>query len=287
MLLVATLCALGAMTVFGIAAVLQALATARTGDVGVLDPRLALRLLRQPLFLAALTLNLVGFGLHVAALQALPLFLVQAVIAGAVAVTALLSVRVFGRRLTGQEWAAVGLIVVALALLASSATDEHAAVSSDLAVALLAAGVLLIALLAAVARRVPGSAGAVLLGLLAGSGFGVVAICARLLPELGPELLTAPVAYVLVLAGTVAFVVYSGAMQRGSATTATAAMVVTQTVVPAVAGLLLGDRVRPGSAPFAAAGFVLALLGAVGLGRYEGAMLDSGEITERAREGAA
>jgi len=58
-------------------------------------------------------------------------------------------------------------------------------------------------------------------------------------------------------------------------------------VVPAVAGLLLGDRVRPGSAPFAAAGFVLALLGAVGLGRYEGAMLETAEITERATEGAA
>jgi hypothetical protein len=115
----------------------------------------------------------------------------------------------------------------------------------------------------------------------------VVAICARLLPELGPAVLTAPVSYVLAVAGTVAFLVYSGAMQRGSATTATAAMVVTQTVVPAVAGLLLGDRIRPGSGPLATAGFVLALVGAVGLGRYEGAMLESGKIAETATEGAA
>ena len=287
MLLVSALCALGAMTVFGVAAVLQAVATARADDVGVLDPRLLLRLVRQPLFLLALSLNLFGFGLHVAALQALPLFLVQAVIAGSVAVTALLSVRVFGRRLARQEWGAVALIVVALALLASSATDEHAAVTSDLAVLLLAGGVVASAAAAAVARRVPGPTGAVLLGLLAGCGFGVVAICARLLPDLGPAVLTAPVAYVLAAAGTVAFVVYSGAMQRGSATTATAAMVVTQTVVPAVAGLLLGDRVRPGSAPFAVAGFVLALVGAVGLGRFEGAMLDPAEIAEPATEGAA
>ena len=287
MLLVAALCALGATVAFGIAAVLQAVATARAADVGVLDPRLLLRLLRSPLFVAALGLNLAGFGLHVAALQSLPLFLVQAVIAGSVAVTAVLSVRVFGRRLSRPEWGAVALIVVALALLASSADDEHAAVSSDGAVLLLGAAVVLIALLAAAVRRVPGPTGAVLLGLLAGSGFGVVAICARLLPDLGPDLLAAPVAYVLVAAGTVAFLVYSGAMQRGSATTATAAMVVTQTVVPAVAGLLLGDRVRPGSGPFAAAGFVLALLGAVGLGRYEGAMLERGKIEERATEGAA
>jgi hypothetical protein len=67
--LVGALCALGAMTVFGIAAVLQAVATARADDVGVLDPRLLLRLARQPLFLLALVLNLTGFFLHVAALQ--------------------------------------------------------------------------------------------------------------------------------------------------------------------------------------------------------------------------
>ena len=286
-MLLAALCALGAMTAFGIAAVLQAVATARADDVGVLDPRLLLRLAREPLFVVALGLNLLGFGLHVAALQELPLFLVQAVIAGSVAVTALLSIRVFGRRLTRGEWGGVALVVVALALLASSATDEHSAAGSRRAVLLLGLAVVLIAGLAAAVRRVTGPTGAVLLGLLAGCGFGVVAICARLLPDLGPQLLTAPVAYVLVLAGTVAFLVYSGAMQRGSATTATAAMVVTQTVVPAVAGLLLGDRVRPGSAPFAVAGFVLALLGAVGLGRYEGAMLDAGEIAERATEGAA
>ena len=286
-MLLAALCALGAMTAFGIAAVLQAVATARADDVGVLDPRLLLRLAREPLFVVALGLNLLGFGLHVAALQELPLFLVQAVIAGSVAVTALLSIRVFGRRLTRGEWGGVALVVVALALLASSATDEHSAAGSRRAVLLLGLAVVLIAGLAAAVRRVTGPTGAVLLGLLAGCGFGVVAICARLLPDLGPQLLTAPVAYVLVLAGTVAFLVYSGAMQRGSATTATAAMVVTQTVVPAVAGLLLGDRVRPGSAPFAVAGFVLALLGAVGLGRYEGAMLEAGEITERAKEGAS
>jgi len=286
-LLLAALCALAAMVAFGVAAVLQAVATARADDVTVLDPRLVLRLLREPLFVAALALNLLGFGLHIAALQELPLFLVQAVIAGSVAVTAVLSVRVFGRRLSRPEWGAVALIVVALALLASSAADDHEVVSSGRVVALLAAAVLLIAALAAVARRVAGPPGAVLLGLLAGCGFGVVAICARLLPELGAAVLTAPVAYVLAGAATVAFVVYSGAMQRGSATTANAAMVVTQTVVPAVAGLLLGDRVRPGSAPFAAAGFVLALLGVVGLGRYEGALLDSGKIAEQAREGAA
>ena len=267
MTLLAALCALGAMTVFGIAAVLQGIATARAQDVAVLDPRLLLHLARQPVFLLALVLNGVGFLLHVSALQTLPLFLVQAVIAGSVAVTAVLSVRVLGTRLASGEWAAVGLVVLGLVLLGVSAQSGAAERGPAGLPLVLLGAVAVIAALAAAVRRLP--YGAVLLGLLAGAGFGVVAVAARLLPDLGPDLLTSPTSGVLVVAGAVAFLVYSAAMQRGSVTTATAAMVVTQTVVPAAAGLLLGDRVRPGSLPVALLGFALALAGALRLGRWD------------------
>ena len=265
------LAALGAMTVFGVAAVLQGLATARADDVAVLDPRLLLRLARQPIFLLSLTLNLLGFLLHVRALQDLPLFLVQAIIAGSVAVTAVLSVRVFGLRLGRAQWTAVGLVVLGLALLGPTAAPHGSPQAPDGTPLLLLGAVVLVGAAAAGVRRTPGAAGTVLLGLLAGTGFGVVAVCARLLPDLGLDLLTAPTSWVLVLAGATAYLVYSAAMQRGSVTTATAALVVTQTVVPAVVGLLLGDRIRPGLVPLAVVGFVLALAGALSLGRYEGA----------------
>ena len=59
-------------------------------------------------------------------------------------------------------------------------------------------------------------------------------------------------------------------MQHGSVTLATATLVVTQTTVPAVLGLLLlGDGVRPGTAPLAVVGFLLAIGGAVALARFE------------------
>ena len=268
-MILAVLCAVGAMVLFGIAAVLQALATSRAADVEVLDPRLLLRLAHQPAFLAALALNLLGFVLHVTALQSLPLFLVQAVIAGAVAVTAVLSVRVFGVRLGRGQWVAVALVVLGLVLLAPTATEGAAITPGVREPLLLLAAVVAVCVAAVAVRRVPGPTGTVLLGLLAGTGFGVVAVCARLLPSYGPELLTAPIAYVLVLAGGTAYLVYSAAMQRGSVTTATAAMVTTQTVVPALAGLFLGDSVRPGLVPVAVVGFALALAGALGLGRFE------------------
>lgn len=268
-MILALLCAVGAMGVFGVAAVLQALATSRAVDVEVLDPRLLLRLARQPVFLAALALNGLGFLLHVTALQRLPLFLVQAVIAGSVAVTAVLSTRVFGVRLRRRQWLAVALVVAGLVLLAPTASEGAATPAGLREPSVLGAGVLAVCGAAVAVRRVPGATGTVLLGLLAGVGFGVVAVCARLLPPYGVALLTAPVAYVLVLAGGTAYLVYSAAMQRGSVTTATAAMVVTQTVVPAAAGLVLGDSVRPGLVPVAALGFALALAGALGLGRFE------------------
>jgi drug/metabolite transporter (DMT)-like permease len=265
----AVLSALGAMTLFGVAAVLQGLATSRADDVAVLDPRLLVRLARQPVFLAALALNGLGFVLHIAALQTLPLFLVQAVIAGSVAVTAVLSVRVFGVALRREQWMSVGLVVLGLVLLGPTATEGETLDAGDQAPALLLGAVVLVVAAAAAVRRVPGATGTVLLGLLAGAGFGIVAVCARLLPDLGPALVTAPTAYVLVLAGSTAYLVYSAAMQRGSVTTATAGMVITQTVVPALAGLALGDAARAGLVPVAALGFLLALGGALGLGRYE------------------
>lgn len=266
----AILLALGAMTCFGLAAVLQAVATGRTERRPGLDPRLLLQLARQPVFLASLALNGLGFALHITALQSLPLFLVQAIIAGSVAVTAVLSVRVTGASLARAQWFAVALVVLGLAMLGPSATTGQADPGGPRAALLLLAAIGLVVLAAWFAARVRGAAGAVLLGLLAGTGFGVVAVSARLLPPYGAALLGSPLAYVLPLAGATAFLLYSAAMQRGSVTTTTAALVITQTGVPALVGvLLLGDRVREGFLTLAVAGFVLALGGAVGLGRYE------------------
>ncbi|CAA9253877.1 MAG: hypothetical protein AVDCRST_MAG41-2084 [uncultured Corynebacteriales bacterium] len=271
MTLLALVAALSAALAFGVAAVLQGIATARTPDTGGVDPGLLLRLARQPLFLAALVLNLAGFGLHVAALQSLPLFLVQAVIAASVAVTAVLSVRVFRTPLTGRQWAAVTVACVGLALLTPSAESGEAVEATGTERVTLFAVVLGTAALGTLAGRLTGAVGAAALGLCGGVGFGVVALAGRLLPSLAPvDLLTEPLAYVLVLAGAVAFLLYSTAMQRGSVTTATAANVVTQTAVPAIVGvLLLGDRIRDGWVPVAVLGFVLALGGALGLARFE------------------
>jgi hypothetical protein len=91
-------------------------------------------------------------------------------------------------------------------------------------------------------------------------------------PELTVEsVLTSPVAYALPLSGALAFMLYSLALQRSSVTVATAPMIVLQTALPALIGvLLLGDAVRSGWAIGAIGGFVLTAIGATLLVRFEG-----------------
>jgi hypothetical protein len=108
------------------------------------------------------------------------------------------------------------------------------------------------------------------LGLCAGLSFGVVALSARTLTRLEPvRLVREPSVYLLIVSGVLGFLLYTTALQRGSVTTATAAMVVGETTAPAVVGLLvLRDNARPGWAPVAVFGFVLAVAGALSLARF-------------------
>jgi drug/metabolite transporter (DMT)-like permease len=266
--------ALAACVAYGVASVLQGVAVARVGETGGgVDPRLLVRLAQETPFVVSVVLNLSGFVMHVVALQSLPLFLVQVALAGSVAVTAVISVLVLHQHLQGRQWLSVGAVCAGLALLATSARPGEATDDTGLALRLaLLAVVVVVAVLGWFVGKLTGALGAGLLGLVAGTGFGVLAVAARLLPAgLAPgEVLRDPALLVLVAAGLTAYLLYATAMQHGSVTLTTATLVVTQTGVPAALGvLLLGDGVRAGTAPLAVVGFLLALGGVLGLGLTE------------------
>lgn len=270
-MLLSLLAAFAAAACFGVAAVLQGVGTTRTSSSHGLDPGLLLRLLRQPVFLVSLVLNLLGFVLHVVALESLPLFLAQAIIASSVAVTAVLATRVFHVRLSGQQWAAVGTVCVGLAALAGTAEAGTRVTAGDAVRPGIGVILLVVAVLGSVAARQYGPLSAELLGLLGGVAYGMVAVAARVLGETAwPDVPSDSATYLLLLSGALAYLLYTTAMQHGSVTTTTAALVVTQTAVPSLVGVvLLGDSVRAGLAPLAVLGFLLALGGAVALGRFE------------------
>lgn len=265
------LCALLSAVAYGVASVMQAVAAKAAPDKGGagVDPRLLLRVLKQWKFVAGLVLDGLGFVAQIAALHVLPLFLVQATQAASLAVTAV-AVRVFGVRLGAREWTAVGVVVAGLALLGSSAESEGSSeVSLGFRLALAGAAVVL-----GIAGLLVGRAGDRIrtagLGLVAGLCFGLVAVAGRVIPSLAPlDLLRDPALYVVAVAGALAMLFFATALQRGGVTTATAMMVLGETVMPSLIGvLLLGDRTRPGFAVVALIGFVLAVAAALALARF-------------------
>ncbi|HTZ29485.1 MAG TPA: hypothetical protein VMC83_36135, partial [Streptosporangiaceae bacterium] len=108
------------------------------------------------------------------------------------------------------------------------------------------------------------------LGAIAGLGYAVLAVAARILPGFSPgQLVRSPATYTLAAAGIVSFLMYASALEGGSVTVATAAVVLAETVPPAIVGVVfLGDTTRRGLADLAVAGFALAVVGAVALARF-------------------
>lgn len=257
--------------VFGAAAICQARAARSVPFTVATDPRLLVGLLRRPIFWVAIVLNLLGFVLHVVALRLLPLFVAQAGISASLAVTAVLAVRLLGDRLAPLERLAVAGVCAGLALLSMAAGEAGDSVADDGLTVVLLGAVVAVAVVGAWASRYTGRVAITVLGCVAGSGFAAVSVATRLVPDLAPAvLLTDPAAYALVLAGLVAFLFYSLALQRGTVTAVTAPLVVVQTALPAAAGIgLLGDAVRDGWWPLALAGLALTGGCAVLLGRFE------------------
>jgi hypothetical protein len=108
------------------------------------------------------------------------------------------------------------------------------------------------------------------LGMTAGFGYGVLSIAARVLNGFSPaELIRDPAAYAVAAAGIISFMFYATALESGSVTVATAAVVLSETIPPAVIGVVfLGDQTRPGLGAVAWGGFFVAVASAVMLARF-------------------
>ncbi|MER5751691.1 DMT family transporter [Streptomyces sp. NPDC002088] len=263
-------CALGAAVCFGTATVLQAMAARTAAASGGGEAALLLRALRQWRYLAGLALDGLGFLLQIAALRSIPIYAVGAALASSLAVTAVVAARLLRVRLSRIEWGAVGVVCAGLAMLGlASGPEGDRAGSTALKYAMLAAAGAVL-LLGLVAGRLPERGRALLLGLGAGFGFGVVEVAVRLIDDLSPgALLANPAAYALLLGGGAAFLLLTSALQRGSVTTATAGMVIGETIGPAAVGVVwLGDRTREGLAWLAVLGFAVAVAGALALARF-------------------
>jgi drug/metabolite transporter (DMT)-like permease len=273
--LIGLLLALGCSVCYGTATVLQAVATrsvdAGSGESGV-DAALLLRALRQWRYLVGLGLDGLGFLLQVAALRLVPIYVVAAALAASLAVTAIVAVWMLSVRLTPVEWVAVGVVCAGLAMLGLAAGPEGSQRGpAGLGWALLVV-VAVVFVAGAAAGRLGDRSRALVLGLGAGGGFGVVEIAVRLIDPIDPTkaaFYTNPAVYAVIAGGAAGFLLLTSALSRGSVTTAVAGMVVGETVGPALVGVAwLGDRTRQGLSWMVVAGFVIAVAGALALSRF-------------------
>ncbi len=245
--------ALLGMLGYGVASVLQGVGAARATGPAVL---------RQPYYVAGLACDGLAWAASLVALADLPLFVVQSVLAGSVAVTVVLA-RVFLRaRLRPWDAAAIVVMVAALTCLAVAFPSGSAPVPAGLG------GWSLVALLAvavATAASYRGG-GSVLLALLAGAAFSGAAVCARAVDvSAGVRSLPAnPLVWAVLGFGLVGTFGYARSLERGAVGPATAVLWSVETVVAGLAGVLvLGDAVRSGWTGAAVAAVLATVAGCV------------------------
>ncbi|MFI6289380.1 hypothetical protein ACIBCM_32325 [Streptomyces sp. NPDC051018] len=266
------ICALASAVCYGTASVLQA-AAARAAEPGTgsgVDAALLLRALRQWRYLAGLALDGLGFVLQILALRSIPIYAVGAALAASLAVTAVVASRILRVRLSGAEWGAVGVVCAGLAMLGLASGTEGSGTGSPALRWSMLGIALAVLVVGALGGRLPEGPRALVLGLGAGAGFGVVEVSVRLIDSLAvPEVFGNPALYALLLGGGAAFLLLTSAFQRGSVTVATAGLVIGETIGPALVGVIwLGDRTREGLEWLAVTGFAVAVAGALALARF-------------------
>src|SRR5687768_4795210 len=221
----------------------------------------------QPRYLAGMALDLVAWGCAVMALRVLPVFAVQAVIGGTIALTALVSARLIGARLPMTTRLAVTGCLAGLVLVAASAGSERPPVHRPGVDVVLLASVLLLAVGVLILRQGKHSWP---LAVASGLGFGGGAVSVRAAHVQTGEgldlalLLGQPSTYLVVGFWLVGMVGYTAALSRGEVGAVTAVFTVTEVLVPGMVGIwLLGDPVRPGWGWVLALGLAAALAGTV------------------------
>ncbi|HEY2791708.1 MAG TPA: hypothetical protein VGJ28_05100, partial [Micromonosporaceae bacterium] len=169
---------------YGIASVLQASAALTEEDSGGVDARLLARLAKRGPFMAGVALDVIAFIAQFVALRYLAVFVVQAVQAGNLAVTAVAAIPLLGARLAGREWAAIAAVCGGLVLLAvASGAERVEPVGMAVRWWLLIAAVL-VSLAGLAVGRIHGRLAPVALGFVSGLGFGIVALAARVITDL-------------------------------------------------------------------------------------------------------
>ena len=248
------LCAIGSALAYGASTLMQAVATRRTqGLAAVLTP----------LVIGAFVVDGLGFVLSILALDTLPLFVVQSIMASMLVVVVIGARFILHARMRRLDVAAVVVVIVALVLIALGSGEQPAVAppASFERAMLVATGVLVVVAVASY-RSGPGW----LLATTAGLGFSAAAVAARASHhhEGFWAAIWQPMTICIVVGGIIGALCYLRALERLAVGPSAAILSVVEVVVPGAVGVLvLGDTVANGMLPVVLLGLVLAVSGCV------------------------
>ena len=297
-MLIGVIAALLACFGYGTATVLQSYgarsAAAADAERGITDSSSAsgapslgatIRAALAPAFIAGMALDVVGFVGSVVSARLIPLFLAQTIMSANLVVTAVLGVLFLRVRLRTRDWVAIAVVVVSLCVLGFTSGT----IGEDTTGPVVHWGVLVFSITILIVGvgllRLLGARGAVAAGLIAGVLFGTMAVAVRVVDGIDPlrpaVVLADPAAWAVVIAGVGGFYLFTVALQIGSVTGASAALVAGETVIPGIVGVvLLGDTSAPGLGWLVVVSFAAAVAGAVAVALFGAA--ENAEAQSRA-----
>lgn len=264
----AVVVALLATVLFGFSSVMEQRSTKLVPERGPLSPRLLVDLARQPLWVAAIAINVAGNALQVVALHFGALAVVQPIIVCnllvAVLITVLLARRPPDRTMLAGVVCCAGGVAGFLAV--ARPAEGRATVPASAAVPLAVAVVVVMACCVAAARWGPPALRPVWLALACGVDFGVTAFLLKLVPDTLPAGFADPVRqwplYMLVVVGPAGFLLNQNAFQAGRLISPVLAVITTVDPLVSIglATVLLEERVVATPAAMVAEVFFLAVM---------------------------
>ncbi|MBS1886659.1 MAG: hypothetical protein JSU06_05655 [Actinobacteria bacterium] len=288
MLALGIICAIGASTLYNTSIALQALEARQVGHEHALRASLIGRLIRNPRWLVATLIGLLGWPLEIAALLMAPLTVVQPCLASGLVLLLWLGVTRLGETPGWRECGAVAAIVIGVAGIAWAAPARTTSNAGTVPIAI-ALALVTIPVLAPYALRARAHAAGTLAVVAAGFGYAWTAIATKLLTD---ELSAGSVAVAAIWLATaaasegLALLSEMSALGRRPATRVAPMMFSIQVLVPVILAPLIFEESwsdTPGGGAALVVAILLILAGVVALAgsRAVGAVIESAHADDQ------
>ncbi|OJZ67957.1 hypothetical protein BRW65_25855 [Mycobacterium paraffinicum] len=266
---IAAVLAIAAALMVGIGDVIQQRSAQQVTDEPVGTVALFRQLLRDRQWWTGSLVAAAGFGLQAAALDLGSVVLVQALLVTSLLFALLISARVNHRRITARQGIWAVLLAAAVAVVVTVGDPQEGtprgSVHTWTVVALVMGPALILCVIGA--RMFPGAVGALLLGLMSGSLWGLFSVLTKgVVDQLDrgiPALLRLPEVYVWVVVAIAATAWEQSAFRAGPLTASLPAVTVAEPVVGSVLGVtVLGETLRTNGIGLVALGLSVAVMAA-------------------------